>query len=117
MDTLEQYFPPFPGTSPFGNLMKARDLCPNKLHIHTQSHDICMQLGRLDRTFQKPTHGATDTHVTTHSPREVMHFHCRDVLSLKEGSSSSARQLSACPLPREAFEQWEHTLSPDLSHL
>lgn len=46
-----------------------------------------------------------------------MHLYFRDVLSLREGPSGSARELTACPLPREALEQGEHTLSLDPSHL
>lgn len=46
-----------------------------------------------------------------------MNLYFRDVLSLKEGSSSSAKELPACPLPGEALKQWEHTLSLDPAHL
>lgn len=36
MGTLEQWSLPSTGTSSFGNLMKARDMGPSKLHIYTE---------------------------------------------------------------------------------
>lgn len=73
-----------------------------------------MLLLGLDRASPKPAHGAN---VRTPDLGEAMHLYFRDVLSLREGFSGSARDLPACLSPRESLEQWEYTLPLDPSHL